>query len=264
MLKIMPRRYEAPQFSDDIYLGPAAAPNMEWAQAQGNTSQLNPAPMGVGVGPVGRLYVFDVVPTTISGNCLVASGNFSSGSNLTLRALANSPISSTTNAQGSTIYKTDTPRNITFNSPQDISAATFSITGTDLYGQTVTENVTGGNATLAEGNKAFASVSRIAVSGANVTNTTVGVGDKLGLPVAVPDAGYVVHVGWANTLARDAGTLATANASTANATTGDVRGTYKPSSASNSSRRLVMAIALRGLAVGPNATRAGAFGVDQA
>jgi hypothetical protein len=46
--------------------------------------------------------------------------------------------------------------------------------------------------------------------------------------------------------------------------TGDVRGTYYPSSATNGIKRLVVVIALPGIASGPNATRIGALGVTQA
>ncbi len=52
-------------------------------------------------------------------------------------------------------------------------------------------------------------------------------------------------------------------ATTATTTTGDVRGTYVPSSATDGTRRLVMAIALPAIAAGPNATRAGGYGVNQ-
>ena len=44
---------------------------------------------------------------------------------------------------------------------------------------------------------------------------------------------------------------------------GDVRGTYVPSSACDGTKRLVMGVLLPALAVGPNATRAGALGVNQ-
>jgi hypothetical protein len=50
---------------------------------------------------------------------------------------------------------------------------------------------------------------------------------------------------------------------TATTTTGDVRGTYLPSSAPDGVKRLVMTIALPAIAVGPNATRIGALGVNQ-
>jgi hypothetical protein len=49
----------------------------------------------------------------------------------------------------------------------------------------------------------------------------------------------------------------------ATTTTGDVRGTYVPSSATNGIKRLVMVIALPGIVAGANATRTGALGVNQ-
>ena len=52
-------------------------------------------------------------------------------------------------------------------------------------------------------------------------------------------------------------------ATTPSTTTGDVRGTYVPSSACDGTKRLVMGVLLPALAVGPNATRAGALGVNQ-
>ncbi len=78
------------------------------------------------------------------------------------------------------------------------------------------------------------------------------------------DRGYVARAGWDNTLAEDAGTMTVAATLTATTTTGDVRGTYLPSSACDGIKRLVMAIALPAIAAGPNATRVGALGVTQA
>ena len=86
---------------------------------------------------------------------------------------------------------------------------------------------------------------------------------SLGSPVRIPNAGYVARAGWNDTLAEDAGTLVDAVATTPSTTTGDVRGTYVPSSACDGTKRLVMGILLPALAVGPNATRAGALGVNQ-
>ena len=53
-------------------------------------------------------------------------------------------------------------------------------------------------------------------------------------------------------------------AAPATTTTGDVRGTYTPATASNGIVRTVMGILLPAIAVGPNATRVGALGVTQA
>jgi hypothetical protein len=78
------------------------------------------------------------------------------------------------------------------------------------------------------------------------------------------DAGYVVKVGWNTTLLQNAGTFVAADMATATTSTGDVRGTFTPTTASDGIKRLVMTIALPGIAVGPNATRVGALGVTQA
>jgi hypothetical protein len=94
---------------------------------------------------------------------------------------------------------------------------------------------------------------------------TIGTSDILGLPLRAIDAGYVVKVGWNNTLAQDAGTFVIADMTNpATSTTGDVRGTYKPSTACDGIKRLVMTIAVPAIGAGPNATRVGALGVTQA
>ena len=118
--------------------------------------------------------------------------------------------------------------------------------------------------TAVSGKKAFYQISSIATAGATGTALTVGTTDILGIPVRVVDAGYVVNVGWNNTLARDAGTFVQAATATATTTTGDVRGTYLPSSASDGIKRLVMTVGCNAIMVGPNATRVGALGVTQA
>jgi hypothetical protein len=75
---------------------------------------------------------------------------------------------------------------------------------------------------------------------------------------------YIASVKSNNTLAQDAGTFVAADTATATTTTGDVRGTYVPATASDGTVRTVMGILLPGIAVGPNATRVGALGVTQA
>jgi hypothetical protein len=81
---------------------------------------------------------------------------------------------------------------------------------------------------------------------------------------SVADKGLRRAVKWDNTLAQDAGTFVAADAtSPATASTGDVRGTYVPSGSSNGSKRLVVWMHLTAIQCGPNATRAGAAGVDQ-
>jgi hypothetical protein len=118
--------------------------------------------------------------------------------------------------------------------------------------------------TTVNGKKAFSVITGVTVSGGTVVAITVGTSDVIGIPVRVSNAGYVGSVKWDNTLAADTGTFVAADSTTATAATGDVRGTYDPSSACDGTKRLVMGVLLSAIAVGPNATRAGALGVTQA
>ena len=169
-----------------------------------------------------------------------------------------------TTASGAVASTAGTISGLTFTlgaAPQVIT-----VSGYDYYGQAMSEAITSSSAvsTAVNGKKAFYQITSVATAGATGTALTIGTTDILGIPVRVVDAGYVVGVGWNNTLARDAGTFAQAATTTATTTTGDVRGTYLPSSASDGIKRLVMTIGCNAIMVGPNATRVGALGVTQA
>jgi hypothetical protein len=167
---------------------------------------------------------------------------------------------------GETRYVLDTPRAVTIDSSgAGDTTQIATVYGYDVYGQPMSEAIAFNGTTEVSGTKAFKSVTRIAVDALMAGNANAGFNDVLGIPVRVTDAGYVISAKWDDTLADDAGTFAAADTtSPATTTTDDVRGTYTPSSAADGSKRLVMAIAVPGIAAGPNATRVGAFGVTQA
>lgn len=247
------------QVSDDLFLGPVFARMGDSASGLGN-----PAPMEKGIGPMGRVYIFDVVPVALQTAGLASSQNPGSGAAFNLAAGVG--VTRETLPDGSFAYVLDTPRCVTITAA-GANAATYRVEGYDQYGQFMTANVAAPSTSTVATTKAFKKVTRIvninATAGTN--GLTAGFNDKLGLPVRVTDAGYVVSLRWAGALAQDAGTFVAADqTSPATASTTDVRGCYTPSSAANGARRLVMAIALPALAVGPNATRVGALGVDQA
>lgn len=238
------------QISDDLFLGPAYA---------GGAVSAGPSPMELGVGPMGRIYVFDVVPRTLQTSGLATAQAVGAAGDLTLTA-----------GTGVTLtdgrYVLDTPRCLSIDSSgagDTTQTATFY--GYDLYGQAMSEAVALNGVTEVYTKKAFKSVTRIAISAATAGNINAGFTDTLGLPVRVTNAGYIVSAKWNNTLADDAGTFTAADTtSPATTTTDDVRGTFLPSSAADGSKRLVMAIAVPAIGCGPNATRVGAFGVTQA
>ena len=235
--------------------------------ASGNSGLGDPSPMEVGVGPLGREYVWDVVPQTLNNTNIAAAQTPAAAGNLTLAAGTNTKTY--VRNDGTTVIQLDTPRavQLTTASGTISTSRNLTVSGYDYYGQAMTEVIATGTTSSAvanvSGKKAFYQIASASING-SATAVTIGTTDILGLPVRCFDAGYVVKVGWNNTLAQDTGTFVAADLNTATSTTGDVRGTYTPSTASDGTKRLVMTIALPGIAVGPNATRVGALGVTQA
>lgn len=243
------------QVSDDLYLGPVI---------RGGALSDGPSPMERGVGPMGRVYVFDVVPLTLQTSGLATAQAVAAAGNLTLTA--GTGVTTSVDAQGVTRYVLDTPRTVSLDSSSaGDTTQTATVYGYDVYGQAMSEAVALNGQTEVYTKKAFKSVTRIAISALTAGNINAGFTDTLGLPVRVTNAGYIVSAKWDNTLADDAGTFVAADTtSPATTTTDDVRGTYVPSSAADGSKRLVMVIAVPAIGCGPNATRVGALGVDQA
>lgn len=228
--------------------------------AHSNIAFDDPAPMDLGVGPVGRVYVWDVIPQAAITNNIVASQTATGAQSLTLSA--GTSTKAVTRSDGVSVIQLDLPRAVKVNC--STTARAFTVSGYDYYGQAMSELITVAVAgTAVSGKKAFFQISGVTIAG-SATACLVGTTDILGLPVRVFNTAYVVSVKSNNTLAQDAGTFVAADTATATTTTGDVRGTYVPATASDGTVRTVMTISLPAIAVGPNATRVGALGVTQA
>lgn len=240
-----------PGFGDDLFLGTATGPHTS-VQGAGN-----PSVPAVGVGPLGRVYVYDIVPATLSTTAVCAA-QASSGTN--------NPL--TINGASATggVATLDVPRALQMVSTNaGDTTQTVTVTGTDFYGRVQTEVRTLNGTTPVNFLKAFKTVTRAVVSATLTGNVSIGSRDAFGLPYRVTNAAYIVHVGWNSALARDAGTFTAAVTTDPNTSSlGDVRGTYLPSNAADGVKRLVMVIALPAIAVGPNATTVGAIGVTPA
>jgi hypothetical protein len=223
----------------------------------------NPAPMDLGIGPLGRVYIWDVIPQAKVANNIATAQSPTSAFTLT----AGTSVKAVTLSNGSIGYALDVPRALIITiGTGTIANRNITISGYDYYGQPMSEVIATGTtqSTTVSGLKAFYIITSITTSGAVGGTVAVGTTDVLGLPVRVTNVAYVVSVKSNNTLAQDAGAFVAADTATATTGTGDVRGTYAPATASNGIVRTVMAIGLPGIAVGPNATRVGALGVTQA
>jgi hypothetical protein len=236
------------QFSDDLWIGVATGPQLN--------SYAGPGAVFAGVGPLGRVYIFDIVPAAKSATAVCAAQAVAAAGNATINGAS---------ATGG-VATFDYARTVNVDSTNaGDTTQTVTVTGTDYWGQAQTETIALNGLTAVAGQKSFKTITAVAVSALLAGNLTVGNEDVFGLPYRVTDAGYLLRTGWAGAVADDAGTFAAADTtSPATATTNDVRGTYAPSSAADGSRRLVIAIGLTGLQAGPNATQTGAVGVTPA
>jgi len=233
-----------PQYSDDLWLGSATGPQSQgWA---------GPGTVFAGVGPLGRVYIFDIVPATLSATAVCAAQAVAAAGNATINGAS---------ASGG-VATLDVARIVSFvSSNAGDTTQTVTVTGTDYWGQTQTQRITLNGVTTVNSTKTFKTITTVAVSAALAGNLSVGSGDVFGLPYKVTDGGYLLRTGWAGAVADNAGTFVAADATTPSATTGDVRGTFAPTgSAANGSRRLVIAIGLTAVQAGPNATQTGAIG----
>ena len=246
-----------PQFSDDLFLGTAQT----YMGINSNSNLGDPSPMDLGVGPLGRIYVWDVVPLTAATNNLAIAQTTSS----TITLTAGTGTTSVINASQQTVIQLDTPRAVSITSGTGtLTNRNVTITGYDYYGQAMSEVIATGTvqSTTVNGKKAFFQILSASISGALGATIAVGTTDVIGCPVKIADIGYLASIGWAGAV-NDAGTAVAAVTTTASTTTGDVRGTFDPSTACNGTNRLVVGVLLPALAVGPNATRSGALGVNQ-
>ena len=227
--------------------------------AHGNIPFDDPSQMDLGVGPTGRIYIWDVIPQAAVTNNVAVSQTAAAAGAVTLTA--GTSAKSVVRNDGTTVVQLDLPRALKVNC--STTARAFTVSGYDYYGQAMTEVITVSVAgTAVTGKKAFYQVSGATIAG-SATVILIGTSDVLGLPVRVFNAGYVSSVKSNSTLAADAGTFVAADTAVATNATGDVRGTYVPTTASDGICRTVMAIALPAIAVGPSATRTGALGVTQ-
>lgn len=195
------------------------------------------------------IYVYGpYVPTTASTVTIAAAQGASAAGNLTLNG----------SLVSGGVATLDMPRNVqVVSTSANDTTLTSTITGTDAYGITLVETITYTGTTAAQGLKAFKTVTNVAVSASTAGTVSAGPGDVFGSPYYFANSGSIQGF-WDATWNSGSATITAGTTATATATTGDVRGTYKPATASNGTRSLTLWIYIED----PD-TNSGLYGVDQ-
>ena len=194
------------------------------------------------------IYVYEATPVAIDPNGIATSQAVAAPGDLTLDgALVTSGVATM-----------DIPRNVTLVSDSGTdSTQVATVTGNDVYGIALVEDITLTGTSTAQGLKAFKTVSQVAIDGTCVGSLLCGSGDKFGLPYRITVPGSL-QAFWDATWNSGSGTTTVGSAATATATTGDVRGTYLPATESDGTRTLALWIYMSDVD-----TDSGLYGVTQ-
>jgi hypothetical protein len=185
-----------PQFSDDLFLGTAQS----FAGTNTNSNLGNPAPMDLGFGPMGRVYLLDETPATVTVGAVLAAVTPTVATTYS----GSAQLAATNAAAGTTqMTRNDGVVVVDFDYPRAVSVTTgagsptnsvITISGYDYYGQPMSEIIQSGTvaSTTTSGRKAFMQVSSVAFSAATAVTVSVNTTKVMGLPAKVVDPAYVL------------------------------------------------------------------------
>lgn len=200
-----------PQFSDDLFLG--SAPSYVGTNATSNLG--NPSPMSLGFGPMGRVYLYDIVPAVGTTAAVLAAKTPTGATTYSGTSLAatNATIGTAqvVRTDGTTVLQLDYPRAVAVTTASGSPTnAQITISGYDYYGNSMTEIIQSGTvaSTQTLGRKAFFQISSVAFSGATTVAVSVDTTNVLGLPARISDTSYILSNKVSGSLALDSGTLA--------------------------------------------------------
>ncbi len=198
--------------------------------------------------PTSPIYCYSVTPIALDADGLAVAQAVAGAGNLTLAgALASG---------GAATLDVTRAVSITSDSAGD-TTQTATVYGTDYWGVPLRETIAFNGAATVNGKKAFKTVTRIAISAALAGSGSAGTTDIIGLRLRSDSRNYLLTA--YNGAHVTTGTyVAAVTTSPATATTGDVRGTFVPASATDGAKILTFWM----FVTDPD-TRAGLYGVAQ-
>jgi hypothetical protein len=200
-----------PQFSDDLFLGSAQS----YVGTNTFSALGNPAPMDLGFGPMGRVYLYDTTPAvgTVAAVLTAKTPTVATTYSGTQLAATNSTlgISQVIRTDGTTVLQLDYPRAVACTTASGSPTnSVITISGYDYYNNAMTEIIQTGTvaSTQTVGRKAFFQISSVAFSAATTVAVSIDTSNVLGLPCRISDTAYVLSNKFTGSLALDSGTLA--------------------------------------------------------
>ena len=198
-----------PQFSDDLFLGTAQS----YVGMNTNSALGDPSPMDLGFGPMGRVYLLDETPATVTTAAILAASSPASATSATTysgtslaAASTAAGVSRVTRADGVVVDQMDYPRAVsvttaaftaatfvTANITASNTTGSFAVATTPLVGLAVGQTVTvtgtnSGTSTLAAGTYLISATNGTStftlVTTAGGVVTTVSSGTNTGLTFA--------------------------------------------------------------------------------
>jgi len=184
-----------PQFSDDIFLGPAQS----FVGTDVNNNFQNPSPMDLGFGPMGRVYLLDETPATVTTAAVLAAQTPTTATTYSGTQLASASTTAGTSRvtlpTGAVALQLDYPRAVSVTTASGSpTSANITVSGYDYYGQAMSEIITSGSvaSTTTSGRKAFFQITSVAFSGGTTVAVSVDTTKVMGLPAKVTDPAYVM------------------------------------------------------------------------
>jgi len=184
-----------PQFSDDLFLGSAQS----FVGLNTNSALGNPSPMDLGFGPMGRVYLLDETPATVTTGAVLAAVTPSTATTYSGTQLAAASATAGTTQvvrkDGTTVIQLDYPRAVsTTTASGSPTSANVTISGYDYYGQAMSEIIQSGTvaSTTTNGRKAFFQISSVAFSGGTTVAVSIDTTKIMGLPAKITDVGYIL------------------------------------------------------------------------
>lgn len=183
------------------------------------------------------VQVYSVVPLVLNATNIATAQTLAAAGALALAAGTGTTFGT---YKGVPAVKLDLARCVTLTGVGGTVAVSFTVSGYDVYGQAMTQTLTGpAGATTVTTTKAFFYVTSVVGAGATTNTVSAGTSDVMGLPYAITAFGHLGSINYNNAVVTASTGFVAAVTTTASATTGDVRGTYALQSASDGTKRLV-------------------------